>query len=175
MELAEKIKHYRKQRGLTQNELAELLGCSAANISQYEAGKRNPKIGTLAKIAAALNIDLKLLSQEKENPIDDFDDVEDFSLLLEDCNILKYMYDEKEREQMLISFKTAFKEAKATESIDAMNEVIHHYTEMIFSDLLKYGYITTIDFFTFLTLLGKRGRNEIFDLVDFLEDDPEYL
>ena len=56
MNTGERIRYWRKEKGLTQQELADRLGCSAANISQYEAGKRNAKIDTLYKISEALNV-----------------------------------------------------------------------------------------------------------------------
>lgn len=56
MNTGELIRYYRKQRKLTQDELAKKCGTSAAMIRQYELGKRNPKIDTIDKIAQALNI-----------------------------------------------------------------------------------------------------------------------
>ncbi|MBS6955805.1 MAG: helix-turn-helix transcriptional regulator [Enterocloster asparagiformis] len=56
MNTGELIRFYRKQRKLTQDELAKKCGTSAAMIRQYELGKRNPKIDTIDKIAQALNI-----------------------------------------------------------------------------------------------------------------------
>lgn len=58
MEIGEKIKAIRKSKGISQKELAEKLGVSQANFSQYEARKRNAKIGTLQKIADALEVPL---------------------------------------------------------------------------------------------------------------------
>lgn len=56
MTIGEKIKQARKKSGLTQKELGEKLGVSAAMIAQYENNKRNPKWKTLKKIADALNM-----------------------------------------------------------------------------------------------------------------------
>ena len=56
MNTGELIRLYRKQRKLTQEELAKKCGTSAAMIRQYELGKRNPKIDTIDKIAQALNV-----------------------------------------------------------------------------------------------------------------------
>ena len=56
MTTGEKIKAARKKAGLTQKELGEKLGVSAAMIAQYENDKRNPKWKTLRKIADALNM-----------------------------------------------------------------------------------------------------------------------
>ena len=50
----DRLKEARQKAGLTQSELASKLKVSAAMIAQYETGKRNPKKGTLAKLAEAL-------------------------------------------------------------------------------------------------------------------------
>ena len=61
MTVGERIRAARKEAGLTQKQLGEKLGVSAAMIGQYETGVRNPKLGTLKKIANALEIDLLTL------------------------------------------------------------------------------------------------------------------
>lgn len=55
MDIGERIKAARKSAGLTQKQLGEKLGVSAAMIAQYETGKRTPKIDTIQKIANAVN------------------------------------------------------------------------------------------------------------------------
>jgi len=52
------VKVWRKYRGLTQQELAEAAGISAAYLSQIETGKRKGKTAVLQAIARALNLDL---------------------------------------------------------------------------------------------------------------------
>ena len=47
--VAEKIKTAREKAGLTQAQLAEKVGTTSQNISQYERGIRNPKYNTLEK------------------------------------------------------------------------------------------------------------------------------
>lgn len=56
MTIGERIKNERKKAGLTQQELADRLGVSFANISQYENNKRNPKHETVFKIADAIGV-----------------------------------------------------------------------------------------------------------------------
>lgn len=48
----------RKSRGLTQQELAEKIEMSVVAIAYIETGKRWPRLGTLMKIAAALQLDI---------------------------------------------------------------------------------------------------------------------
>lgn len=53
-DIGKNIKKIRKEKGVSQKQLAERLGTSPQNLAQYENGKRTPKIDTLRKIAAAL-------------------------------------------------------------------------------------------------------------------------
>ena len=56
MTIGESIKRVRKKVGLTQAELADKLGISAAGIAQWENNIRNPKLETIKRIAAALEV-----------------------------------------------------------------------------------------------------------------------
>ena len=55
------IKAARKAAGLTQKQLAEILGLATGTVQQYERGVREPRFEQLKAIANALNIDLMLL------------------------------------------------------------------------------------------------------------------
>ncbi len=55
-ELGERIKRFRKQKGLTQEKLAEIIDISSRNISNIETGANFPKVETLEKLLFALNI-----------------------------------------------------------------------------------------------------------------------
>lgn len=63
MNLSERIKSIRKERGLTQKELAEKTGLSIASIQGYEQGKYKPKIEQLEKLSVALESSLYDLTQ----------------------------------------------------------------------------------------------------------------
>ena len=52
------VKVWRAYRGLTQRQLAEAIGISAAYLSQIETGKRTGKTAVLQAIARALNLAL---------------------------------------------------------------------------------------------------------------------
>ena len=52
----ERIKKLRKEKGMTQKELAKKLGFSPSHLGQYENGYRNPKPSTVKKIADALEV-----------------------------------------------------------------------------------------------------------------------
>ncbi len=55
-ELGEKIKRIRKKRGLTQEQLAEMIDISSRNLSNIEIGASFLKAETLEKLLIALNI-----------------------------------------------------------------------------------------------------------------------
>ncbi len=52
------ISFYRKKLKMTQKELAEVLGITAAAISSWECGNNSPDIDTLCAICNALNVGL---------------------------------------------------------------------------------------------------------------------
>ena len=68
MNIGDNMRNIRKQKSMTLQQLADILGCSQQNISQYESGKRTPKLKTIQKIADALNVNVNDLL---ENPLDD--------------------------------------------------------------------------------------------------------
>lgn len=57
MTIGENIRNIRKEKGLTQKQLGERCQINEVQIRQYELGKANPKIETVQKIAAALEVD----------------------------------------------------------------------------------------------------------------------
>lgn len=66
MELNEKIKKYRKEAGLSQEELASKIYVSRTLITKYESGSAFPTQENLEKIAIALNVKVEDLLSDKE-------------------------------------------------------------------------------------------------------------
>ena len=58
--ISELIKKYRKERGITQEELCEAAGISISTLKKYETGVRNPKLDQIRKIAEALGVSDKV-------------------------------------------------------------------------------------------------------------------
>lgn len=54
--LGARIKEHRKARGLSQEQLAELIGIEQKHVSRLEVGKSYPTIDRLEKIALVLNV-----------------------------------------------------------------------------------------------------------------------
>ena len=51
-----KIKELRERRGMTQSSLAEAAELTSDEVSRIERGVREPRFGTLERLAAALNV-----------------------------------------------------------------------------------------------------------------------
>ena len=68
--IGEQVKHFRRKRGMTQQELADKAGLkNKTRISQIEGGYRIPSISdTLPKICAALGIDFDVVFKELTSP-----------------------------------------------------------------------------------------------------------
>jgi transcriptional regulator with XRE-family HTH domain len=54
--LGKNLRVARKKLGLTQEEVAERSGVQAGEVSRIERGKRDPKVSTLEKLAAAVEL-----------------------------------------------------------------------------------------------------------------------
>jgi transcriptional regulator with XRE-family HTH domain len=59
---ARTIKERRKRLGMTQKELAEMVGVSQVAIHQYEKGEATPKLAIAMRLAAALKTSCEYLA-----------------------------------------------------------------------------------------------------------------
>jgi transcriptional regulator with XRE-family HTH domain len=59
--VGENIRRYRREKGLSQAEMANRMGVDRAYISGLELGQRNPTVITLWHAAQALGVELDLL------------------------------------------------------------------------------------------------------------------
>lgn len=66
MNIGSVIRKYRKEAGLTQEEMADRLGVTAPAVNKWENGNSNPDIGLLAPIARLLRISLDTLMSFRE-------------------------------------------------------------------------------------------------------------
>ena len=64
--LGDNVKKYRKENGLTQQELAKQAGVSLATVKTCETNKSTPKYSTLKKIASVLNVSVNKLNDRKK-------------------------------------------------------------------------------------------------------------
>lgn len=64
MSLGKNISKHRKRARMTQQDLADAIGVSYSRISEIENGRGNPRIGTIEKIADALQTTVSKLTRE---------------------------------------------------------------------------------------------------------------
>ncbi|MDH5696335.1 MAG: helix-turn-helix domain-containing protein [Dehalococcoidia bacterium] len=71
MELGQKIRQVRKEKGLTLEKVATSVGCSPSFVSQVERGKVSPSITTLKHIANVLGVNIVdfFLPSEDADPV----------------------------------------------------------------------------------------------------------
>ena len=68
MNLSEKVKRLRKERELTQKELADKLGVNSSHLSRLEKGKYQPSTEMLKKFAAFFGVTTDYLLSDEEIP-----------------------------------------------------------------------------------------------------------
>jgi transcriptional regulator with XRE-family HTH domain len=73
MDFAHRLAAIRKQRGLTQQALAERVGIHVSQIRRYEAGDSQPTLDALRNLAVALSVstDALVFDETERGPDDD--------------------------------------------------------------------------------------------------------
>lgn len=67
-ELGSNIRLFRRQRGLTQQELAEKADIGAASVARLESGLvADPRLSTLVKLSGALDTEVRELLPSEED------------------------------------------------------------------------------------------------------------
>lgn len=67
-ELGERIRKLRREKKLTQDQLAELVNANRVTIANYELGKYMPSIEALEKLADALDVSPDVITGRAERP-----------------------------------------------------------------------------------------------------------
>ena len=68
--LGDKIKLYRENKKMTQNDIADVLEVSAATVSKYESGALEPSIESLKRLAELFEISIDELLNDQEEKFD---------------------------------------------------------------------------------------------------------
>ena len=64
------IKQFRKEKNLSQQQLAEMLFVERSSIANWETGRRIPDAVLLLRIAKCLNIDINILLESIDNTVE---------------------------------------------------------------------------------------------------------
>lgn len=74
MNFSEKLKGYRKEKGYTQGDFANIANFARSTISEFESGRRKPSLKTIEKIANATNTNItEWIVDEAEFEVNLFD------------------------------------------------------------------------------------------------------
>lgn len=60
MNLGEEMKQRREEKGMSQEELSQIVGCGRSSIAGFERGSYSPSIAVAQEIAKALGTELEL-------------------------------------------------------------------------------------------------------------------
>lgn len=91
LQIGKNLKKIRKQKELTQIQLAEISGISRNALINYENDKRIPSIDTLSKLAKALKIEKTIFYFDIENEVMTNEDVLYFYSLYSQKNTILLM------------------------------------------------------------------------------------
>ena len=74
------LKQLRKEKSLTQEQLAEMLNVSSRSVSRWETGCNMPELSILAELSAFYNVDMKeILNGETNNEVNTMVTFESFT------------------------------------------------------------------------------------------------
>lgn len=144
MNISEKIKQLRKNKKMSQKELAQKTGLSIGSIQGYEQGRYNPKLETALKIADALEISPNVfyddLTQEERKSIleaktkkADKDNFNNVIEILANINDVFYWYAEDEDLYFFGTNEKVF--ALKPKSIQAIQKAIEGFITPIVEQL----------------------------------------
>ena len=68
MSFSERLRIARQSRGLTQQQLAELIGVSRSTVAMWETGEHQPDLDTVSKLATILKVSVDFLLGKTEDP-----------------------------------------------------------------------------------------------------------
>lgn len=105
LELGERIQTAREEKGLSQAQLANAIGCSQAALSNYEKGKRRIYLSQLEKLAETLDKPLNYFVESLEKNNDSLPIVDESNLILRIINsIYKLDHDQIEEVDSYIQY-----------------------------------------------------------------------
>lgn len=132
MHFAQKLQQVRKEKGMSQLELAKKMGVSNTHISKWEASKGHPSLTVFGKLVQALEVSADFLLFDNVPPegctaIDDFDLYEAFrkteGLPAEDKQTIKNVVDAVVLRQKINEMPETKKAGKSREAVPTLRKV----------------------------------------------------
>lgn len=69
--IGQRIRGYRNEKNLSQEKLAEMVGCHPTYIGQVERGEKNATLESVEKIASAMSVPLSKLFEKISEDVSD--------------------------------------------------------------------------------------------------------
>lgn len=132
MTIGENIKKKRKEKGLTQKQLAEYAGLSNGAIQQYELNLRNPKTEQLKKIADVFGCTIDSLTHSD-------DEINTQFYLEKIYSQLGYVihYDDPEHKPFLIHGKESARTTR--KDLEIAQDKILTFIRFVLDDIIQDG------------------------------------
>ena len=161
-----RIRQLRKERGLSITKLAESIGISYQSLQRYEAGKRDPGIQVLIKLADYFNVSVDYLigREPKNKTIRSYH----YYIINEDY-ALKKLGVTAPTSEMPILDESEFEALKySLESNDKLPDSLHDLCRLYYSKLYHADEISDASFENLAKILvnKKRFLVEVFERVD---------
>lgn len=179
MAIADKIKYFRKKKGLTQKDLAEKSGLSIATIQGYEQNKYNPKLVTLMKIADALEVDFTQLEDNFRIFVDVKEEIDrsDLRFLKDYCDSKLCTIPSNERNELKESIQFSIHE-QYNFSEDQLSNLVAEYARKIIGGILEEqesGVLTDIvELLSYFFYLNQKGKDKIINYAMDLYNTEKY-
>ncbi|WP_242328335.1 helix-turn-helix domain-containing protein [Enterococcus avium] len=118
----QRLKKLRSEKGMTLEELANLIGTTKTTLSRYENGERSPKLQLVGALANYFNVEMAWLSgmenttnvSAKKHQTSDSNIIEENSILQIDKKIAELIKDTREKKQL--SLKNVSEKMNISES-----------------------------------------------------------
>lgn len=132
MNIGDIIKKLRKDKGLTQKQLAEMLNVSTVTIQNYENNRRKPSIEMLQKISSTLNVFIFNFDEEKKSIEDSREYFIEQYLKTLNC---EFLYDD---EDFYIIFRCSEGDFEVSnDDIITLNNNIKSFIQFQISEIVK--------------------------------------
>ncbi len=109
MDIKDRIKSLRKQHGMTQTQLADLLGVTLRCVQNYESGARYPRRNIIEKICGVFNVSHEFLLSGTASG-----ESEDLQKFLESAGMIFAggKLSEEDKDKVMIALQKIYWEAK---------------------------------------------------------------
>lgn len=126
MKLNDRLRHFRTMSGLTQQQVADVLGLDRSTYAYYESGKTTPDIKSVSKLLKLFNISYNELMEETECASTKVND----SAVEEDEDEKLHIYELSKVEKRLVIYFRVLSPKQQKEVLDSISPEARKKTRM---------------------------------------------